>query len=203
MKLFGHPDSGHAYKVRLMLAVAGVAHEYEHVDIFSPRESRSEQFRRHARFGEVPLLLDEGRAYTQSNAILLHLAAKLGDFGAQNAELLQRCHEWLFWEANKIGMCLPQLRADRKFTDSRLADDARSWLLARYTHDVSLLDAHLRASDGFMLGDAPSIADFSLCGYLFHADEAEVTVPGQVSAWLQRIAALPGWQPPYELLAAR
>lgn len=200
MKLFGHPDSGHVYKVRLMLAVAGIPHDYEHIDIFSPRESRPSEFRRHARFGEVPLLVDDGVGYTQSNAILIHLAKRQGAWGAENPRSLQQCCEWLFWEANKIGMCLPQLRADRRFRDSRLEDGTRRWLLARYEHDVGILDDHLSETGAFMLGDEVSIADFSICGYLSYADEAQVLVPDHVAAWLTRISKLPGWQAPYDLL---
>lgn len=200
MKLFGHPESGHAYKVRLMLAVAGIPHDYESIDIFSPRESRPPEFRRHARFGEVPLLLDDGVGYTQSNAILIHLARKTRAWGAQDARLLQQCCEWLFWEANKIGMCLPQLRADKRFEDSRLEDGARRWLLKRYEHDVGLLDERLAETGAFILGDEVGIADFALCGYLSYAEEAEVFVPDHVSGWLTRISDLTGWQAPYDLL---
>lgn len=201
MKLFGHPDSGHAYKVRLMLTIADIAHDYEHVDIFSPRISRSTEFQTNARYGEVPLLLDAGVAHTQSNAILLHLAQKTGRWGAEHGSTLQLCHEWLFWEANKIGMCLPQLRADRLFSDSKLSGGVRDWLLKRYQHDVMLLDDHLRESSHYMLGTEPTVADFSLCGYLFYAEEAAVTVPNHVQAWLERLSELPGWRSPRELLA--
>jgi len=33
MQLFGHPDSGHAYKVKFLLEHAGIPHDYEVVDI--------------------------------------------------------------------------------------------------------------------------------------------------------------------------
>ena len=53
MKLYGHPDSGHAFKVRFFMRAAGIEHEYESVDIFAPLADRPEDFRRHARFGEM------------------------------------------------------------------------------------------------------------------------------------------------------
>lgn len=64
-----------------------------------------------------------------------------------------------------------------------------------------MIDSHLSDGRYFMLGAEPTIADFSLCGYLYFADEAKVTVPSRVSAWLTRLAALPGWQHPYVLMA--
>lgn len=201
MKLFGHPDSGHAYKVRLALSCSSINHEYEVIDIFSPRESRPEEFRQNARYQEVPLLLDDGQAYVQSGAILCYLANKTGKLGAQDPKLFQRTLEWLFWEANKIGLCLPQLRAHELFDDSRLEPAAHSWLSARYRHDVDLMDRELSDGRPWITGDQLTIADFSLCGYLFYADQAKVEVPDQVSGWLGRLTGLPGWQSPYDLLS--
>ncbi len=203
MKLFGHPDSGHAYKVRLMLTVAGIEHDYEQVDIWAPRDQRSEEFRRHARYHEVPLLIDDDEALVQSNAILLHLASRTGRWGAQTLSLQTLCREWLFWEANKIGLCLPQLRVRHRFDANAVNDGALDWLNRRYAHDVGLLENELADGRDWILSDRdPTVADFSLCGYLFFAEEAQVDVPPAVAAWLQRVAGLPGWQHPYDLMAS-
>lgn len=196
LELFGHPDSGHAFKVRFFMDAAGLDYDYTEVDIWSPRESRPARFRQFAAFGEVPLLIDDGRAYTQSNAILVYLAQRLGGWGAEDRERFQRCLQWLMWEANKIGLCLPQLVGDARFPESKLNDGARNWLLARYRHDVGVLEDRFADGRAFITGDSPSIADFSLCGYLYLADEAGLEVPTQVAAWLQRLSALPGWRHP-------
>ena len=199
MKLFGHPDSGHAFKVRFFLEHAAIAHDYERVDIFAPRASRQPEFRDNAPYGEVPLLLEEGRPLAQSNAILLHLAARSG--GGEESTLA-RCREWLFWEANKIGLCLPQLRAFHRVEDHGIEEGARAWLERRYAHDVGVLERAFGDGRRWILGgDGPSVADFSLCGYLVHAEEARVAVPSAVTAWLERLRALPAWRHPYEMLA--
>ena len=203
MKLYGHPDSGHAYKVKLCLEVAGISHDYEEIDIFSERESRPADFRKNSRFHEVPLLIDEGSAYVQSNVILIHIATKYKILGAQNEKTFNRCIEWLFWEANKIGLCLPQLRASRKFKQFQLSEGAQQWLSDRYLHDVNILETELSDRRKFIVGDEPTIADFSLCGYLYFSDEARVEVPQFVREWLARISALNGWRHPYELMAVR
>lgn len=202
MKLFGHPQSGHAFKVRSFLTVAGIEHDYELVDIFLPRDERSAEFRANSRFHQVPMLQDEGRAIVQSDAILMHLARKTGAWGAESPESFSLCTEWLFWEANRIGMCLPQLRASNLFSESRLTSGAHDWLLDRYRQDVQRLDEELADGRPFILGPDPTIADFSLTGYLYFADEAKVDVPANVARWLATIAALLGWRHPYELMAA-
>jgi len=192
--LFGHEDSGHAFKVAAFLNFANIPYTYYWVDIFASRESRPEQFRANARFHEVPLLLDDNRAFTQSGAILLHLATKEQKYGAENEQSLARCREWLMWEANKIGMCLPQLRSRYHFNDESINDGAQEWLLARYQHDVNLLNAELSDGRSWIIpGKHPSIVDFALCGYLLLASEANVEVPEQVTTWLDRLCALPRW----------
>lgn len=201
-KLFGHPDSGHAFKVRFFMCAAGIDHSYEVVDIWQPRELRSAEFQAASRFGEVPVLLDSGIPYVQSNAILLHLVRQARRWGFESAERFALCEQWMIWEANKIGMCLPQLRSYEQFEKNETLLNALPWLKARYDHDVGVLESVL--SDGrpwIIEGEEPSIADFSLCGYLYFADEAKLAVPQRVSAWLTRLSELDGWQHPYELMA--
>lgn len=201
MKLYGHPESGHAFKVKFFLEHAGLEHDYELVDIGLPRERRSAEFQRHARFGEVPALVHDGRSIVQSNAILLHLASHTGAWGAEDDGRFDRVHEWLFWEANRIGMCLPQLRVFRRFEDHGIDEGTRAWLAARCDLDLSIMEGELADGRSWIVpGDAPTVADFSLCGYLVHAAEAEVSPPEGVREWLARLAALPGWRTPYEML---
>lgn len=78
-----------------------------------------------------------------------------------------------------------------------------AWLRGRLDNAFSIVDAHLKFR-AFMVGDEPTIADLSLCGYLFFpvdesAYEVTDTYPS-IHAWLQRIRNLPGWADPYDLL---
>ncbi len=183
-----------------MLAVSGLKHIYQAVDLDQPRAERPEPFRSLAKFGEVPLLLHNEQPYVQSDAILIHLAEHTGKFGAESASRMARVREWLFWEANRLGMCLPNLRYARRFAPDECPPGAIVWLQNRFGVDIARLDAELADGRAFILDDNPTIADFSLCGYLFWADEAQVIVPKNVAAWLQRISRLPGWQAPYAIM---
>ncbi len=55
----------------------------------------------------------------------------------------------------------------------------------------------------FSIANRPTIADFSMSGYLFWPDEIGVNwnkdYPN-IARWLNDIAALPGWVHPYELM---
>jgi glutathione S-transferase len=194
--LFGNRESGHTYKVRLALGLAGIAHRFEEVDILGQaREDRPEPFRSLAKYGEVPLLVHDGQPYVQSNAILLHLAGYTKSFGGESEERLARMREWLFWEANRIGFSLPNLRWHMRFEPAEPA--VLDMLRRRFDADIARLDAEFSDGRAFILGDTPTVADASLCAYLFFADQAQVEVPAHVKGWLGRIAALPGWRHPY------
>ncbi|MES2259016.1 MAG: glutathione S-transferase family protein [Pseudomonadota bacterium] len=203
LKLYGSCESGHTYKVRLLLAVAQLAHDYEEVDLRLPRDARPEPFRTLSRYGEVPLLVQDGQAYVQSNAILLHLAEQLGTYGGETPQRLARVREWLFWEANRIGMSLAHLRYGQKFAPDAYPGTVLPWFRQRFDDDIERLETELADGRAFLLDDQVSIADFSMCGYLYWPEQASVTYPPRVQAWLERISALPGWRHPYRMEGAQ
>src|SRR5689334_10484617 len=57
---YGHPESGHSYKVALALSVLELPYEYRWVDVFAPREARSADFRAASEYGEIPVLVADG-----------------------------------------------------------------------------------------------------------------------------------------------
>ncbi|WP_374581906.1 glutathione S-transferase family protein [Pseudoduganella sp.] len=199
LTLYGSAESGHTYKVRLMLEVAALPYDYQEIDLRLERAARPEPFRSLARYGEVPLLVHDGQPYVQSNAILLHLAQHTQAFGAETPQRLARSREWLFWEANRIGTSLPHLRFGQRFDPQGYPPGVLEWMRARFTADIARLDDELADGRAFLLGDAPSVADFALCGYMFWPEQASVSYPPHVAAWLERIRSLPGWRHPYDM----
>lgn len=199
LTLYGSAESGHTYKVRLALEVSGLPYAYQEIDLRLPREARPEPFRSLSRYGEVPLLLHDGRPYVQSNAILLHLAGHAGILGGETAQRLAQCREWLFWEANRIGTSLPHLRYGQRFDPQGYPPGVLDWMRARFADDIARLEQELSDGRAFLLDDAASIADCAICGYMFWPEQAGVAYPPRVSAWLERIRALPGWRHPYDM----
>jgi glutathione S-transferase len=197
--LYGSAESGHTFKVRLTLEVAALPYEYEEVDLRLDREARPEPFRTLAKYGEVPLLVHKGQPYVQSNAILLFLAQHMQAFGGETPDRLARCREWLFWEANRIGTSLPHLRYGQRFAPQNYPPGVLDWMRTRFDADIACLDEELSDGRHFLLGDTPTIADFSTCGYMFWPEQAHVGYPPHVNAWLSRIRALPGWRHPYDM----
>lgn len=201
--LFGNCESGHSYKVKLAMEVAGILHHYQEIDLRLERPDRPEPFRSLAKYGEVPLLVHDGQAYVQSNAILLHLAEHLKAYGGETPQRLERVREWLFWEANRIGFSMAHLRYGQKFDPVAYAGTVLPWFRNRFDADMVRLDEELADGRLFLLDDDVSMADFSLCGYLYWPEQASVSYPPRVQAWLYRIAALPGWRHPYRMESAQ
>ena len=200
--LYSNRESGHSYKVALALALMGVPFEQRAVDLNVPRSDRPDDFQRAALFGEVPVLVDaDGLAVCQSNVILDHLARRYGKLDGPTPAAQTRVREWLGWEANRLAMSFPHLRYARRF--ARVDPALEVWWLERLQMDFYRLDAALRTSD-FLVGPAPTIADISCCGYLFWADQAQIDLAPwpAILGWLDRLRSQPGWQAPYDLLAA-
>jgi glutathione S-transferase len=201
--LYCHRESGHSYKVALALTLMNVDFEQRAVDLNLPRDERPDAFRRASLFGEVPALVDEdGLAITQSNAILDHVARRYGKLDGTTPATQTRVREWLAWEANRIAMSLPHLRFSRRFTPA--GDVLEAYWTERMKADLARLDRAFGES-AFLVGDAPTIADISCCGYLFWADQADVDLAPwpAVVAWLGRIRSLPRFKAPYDLLDDR
>jgi glutathione S-transferase len=194
--LYGHFESGHSYKVALALTVLGLPYEYREVEVFAPRAERRADWQAVSRFGEIPVLVTGGEPLVQSDAILLHLARTTGQLGG---ERIDRATEWLFWEANRIGLSLPNYRLYRKWEEGD--PGLKTWLRGRLETDMSHLDQAL-SDQAFLMGEAFSVADAACCGYMFFFDQVGLDIAAwpHVAAWLDRIRALPGWKHPYDLL---
>jgi len=197
--LYCFAQSGNAYKAALMLALAGADWAPRWVDYFNG-ETRSAAFRAINVTGEVPVLEHRGTHVAQSAVILDYLAETLRQFGARDAAERREILRWLFWDNHKLTSYTATYRFMRAFArnvDPAVADEFR----ARAESAWKILNAHL-ADRRFVIGERLTIADLSLCGYLYFADEIGVDW-GEYPAihdWLERIAAQPNWAHPYALM---
>jgi glutathione S-transferase len=64
-----------------------------------------------------------------------------------------------------------------------------------------IVEKHL-ARHPFMVGGEPTVADFSLAGYVYYSEETGIDRQAfpNINAWADRIKALPGWKHPHELM---
>ena len=197
MKLYGFGESGNAYKVALMLELTGTKWELEFVPFFTGG-ARTPEFRALNPMGEVPVLVDGDLVLTQSGVMLDHLASVTGQFGGPRAEILR----WLLWDNHKLSAQIGSCRFLMNFlSEEKRPAGVIPFLQGRLKAAYQVLEGELSRRD-WLVGDAPSIADLSCCGYLyypepygFHREDWPA-----IGAWLDRIAALPGWRHPYDLM---
>jgi len=201
-RLHYFPESGNSYKLALMLQLCGQGFEPVWTD-FGAGVTRTEAWRATVNeMGEIPVLEDDGRRLTQTAPILLRLAERYGRFGANTEDERFELLRWLFWDNQKLSGYMATYRYLRAFTPAP-DPHALAFLQRRLEDFLRILDGHV-GDRSFILGARPTIADISMCAYLSYPpresgyDLAE-THPA-IAAWLARIAALPGWRAPYDLL---
>ena len=195
LHLYGHPDSGHACKVALALSLASLAHRTTCIDIWAAPETRPADFLAVSPFAEVPVLVIDGTPVFQSGAILMELAQRFAVLGGDSSEGLRRGREILMWEANRIGLCLPQLKEARRPGSGGLAADVVAWLTARFEVDRRNFD-RLLGEAPFLHGAAPGIGDCAVWGYAQWLEEAGVAPSDRMRRWSEAMRALPGMKAP-------
>ncbi len=192
-------QSGNAYKAALMLALSGADWAPRFVDYFGG-ETRSAAYREKNVMGEVPMLEHRGTLLTQSGVILEYLAKTLHRFAPGDAAERREVLRWILFDNHKLTSYTATYRFLRTFDKS--ADPAvLTFLRGRAESAWGVLNAHLAART-YIVGERLTIADMSLCGYLFFDEEIGVdwqTYP-HLDDWLTRLRSTPGWRHPYDLM---
>jgi glutathione S-transferase len=181
-----------------MLELCGFDWKPITVDFFGG-QTRTPEYRRDVNeMGEVPVMVDGALTLSQSGVILDYLAEKSGKFGGTSPQERREILRWMLFDNHKFTSYIATLRymiTLMKMPESPVTE----FLRGRINGSMKILDGHL-ASRKFLLGDRPSIADFSMAGYLFYEGELPFEVSPNVVAWTERIRALPRWKHPYELM---
>jgi glutathione S-transferase len=199
-KLYCFGESGNAYKPALMLQCCGLEWTPVFVDFFNG-ETRTDAYRQDVNImGEVPVLMHNGKTLTQSGVILDYLAEVTRKFGFKSEDERREIMRWMLFDNHKLTSSVATLRflvTLSKKPESEITE----WLRNRALGALKILNAHL-ADKSFVLGKRTTIADFSLCGYLYYGEELPFDLEQftHVMNWLDRIKALPGWKHPYDLM---
>jgi len=204
-RLHYFPESGNSYKLALMLTLCGQGFDPIWTD-FAGGVTRTTQWRESVNaMGEIPVLEESGLRLTQTAPILLRLAERYGRYRGDTDDERFEVLRWLFWDNHKLTGYMATYRFQRAFTPSP-DPQVLAFLRKRLDDFLGILEQHLRHQP-FAVGERPTVADLSMIGYLvFPKDESGYDLAEShpaVHAWLDRIAALPGWRPPYDLLPGK
>lgn len=196
-------QSGPCFKVAFLLCALGQPYKTVFVD-FMQGATRDQAWRDQANvMGEVPVLEDGSRRLTQSGAILTYLATKHGAYAGNTPDEQQEILRWLLFDNHKFTSYFASYRFAKAFGPTKPDPAVMAWLKAKIDNAYKIVDKHL-ASSPFIVGSTPTIADFSLCGYLFYpVEESGYDMQSRfpnLAAWLGRVKLIPGWASPYDIL---
>ncbi|HEX5611644.1 MAG TPA: glutathione S-transferase [Burkholderiales bacterium] len=197
--LYCFAQSGNSYKAALALQLAGADWTPRLVDFFNG-ETRTPEYRAKNEMGEAPVLEHRGRLLSQSGVILDYLAEQLGRFGAKNADERREILRWILWDNHKLTSYIATLRFLVNFQQTG-ETPVTEFLRARVKTNLGILEKHL-AGQPYAVGGKLTIADLSMCGYLYWPEEFGVDwndYPA-IARWLERIRAEPRWVHPYQLM---
>lgn len=201
IQLYCFGESGNAYKAALALQLSGLEWEPVYVDFFNG-ETRQERYLNEINeMGEVPVLVDGDIRLSQSGAIQAWVTEKSGRFGGAPDERYDVLR-WVLWDNHKLSSQAGMTRFLMNFLPpEKRPEPVIAFMQGRLKSAYRVLDGHLTGRD-WIVGDGPTNADLSCCGYLFYPepfgfDRADWP---NIDRWLTNIEGLDGWKHPYELM---
>ncbi len=188
LQIFGDSRSGNCLKVRWTATHLGVDFDWTEIDVLSGA-TRTEDFLKLNPSGQVPaVILPDGRALSQSNAIIVYLAG-LADSALLPTDLYERAkvNEWLFWEQYSHEPTIAVRRFQKAFLN-KPDDEIDPQLLAKGRRALGQMEMALAASD-YLVGDALTVADIALVAYTRVAHEGgfDLAEFANVRAWVARV----------------
>jgi len=188
IKVYGDILSGNCYKIKLLLHMLDIQHDWIHVDIMNA-ETHTDEFKAINPNAKIPaLVLEDGQCLWESNAILNYLAegsAFLPSKKFARSQVLQ----WQFFEQYshepyvavarylKLYLNLPQERLDEFEQKKQGAYKA-----------LSVMEKHL-LKHSYFAADMFTIADISLYAYTHVAADGDIDLSQYpaINEWMQRI----------------
>lgn len=201
-KLYCIGASGNSYKVALYLNCAGLDWMPVGIDFAGGVQRDADWRGEHNVMGEVPVLEVAGKRTSQSGAILSWLAETTGHFAPAEQERYEALR-WVLFDNHKFTNNYAIHRFQKSFMPEPAHPAVLAFMRGRAESSFSIVEKHLEGR-AFMLGERPTIVDFSLAGYIYYPPEETgfdiaKDYPA-IDAWRNRLAATKGWKPPYEMM---
>jgi glutathione S-transferase len=199
-QLYCFAESGNSYKAALMLELCKLDWQPIWVDFFNGQTRKPEYRAEVNEMGEAPVLIHRTKKISQSGVILDYLAGETRKFGPANEDERREILRWMFFDNHKFTSYIATLRFMISLAKTG-ETPVTEFLRQRFTNSLKIVDGHL-AEQPFLIGSHATIADFSLCGYMFYGQEIPLPLESytHVLNWLDRIRSLPGWKHPYDLM---
>jgi len=204
IKLHCFGESGNSYKAALPLALSGLDWEAVKVDFFNGGTKTPDYLGMNL-MGEAPVMVDGDTVLSQSGVIQMYITEKTGKFGGETPEEKRDVMRWMFFDNHKMS----SQAGTQRFLMNFLPEDKRpqeviGFLGGRLRGAFKVLENGLEGRD-WLVGNGPTNADFSNCGYLFYPEPFgfERKDWPNIDRWLSNIEGLDGWKHPYDLMPGR
>lgn len=194
MVVYGDIQSGNCLKVKLLLSLLDIEHEWRVVDVVA-KETQTKEFLALSPKGKIPIVvLDDGKVLSESNAILGYFAEQ-SDLLPHDRFEKAKVYEWLFFEQYSHEPYIAVARFINKYLGMPREREAEYESLQAGGHSaLAIMEKQLNETS-FLVGSQLSIADLSLYAYTHVAHEGgfDLSQYPAVLGWIERIQALPNY----------
>jgi glutathione S-transferase len=203
-QLYCFAQSGNAYRAALMLNLIGADWEPVWIDFFGEGVQRKEPYRTEINeMGEVPVLVHGKKKYTQSAVILTYLSDLTGKLKPEGEDEKLEALRWMIFDNQKVNGFLGPYRFLKNFVPKAPDPAVMAFMKGRIDGALAIVNKRLTGRK-FLVAERPTIADVSMTGYFYYpAEEFGFDIAAEhpaIAAWMERMAALPGWKHPYDLM---
>lgn len=152
--------------------------------------------------GKLPVLETGDGTLWESTAIMCRLARVAGSDLWPSDDRQANVVRWLAWDAFEFMRHPGQLYFEHVIRPMFGAGEADAEKVAAaiegFRRTGAILDGHLAERD-WLVGDAPTIADFGIGAVFAYADAARIPLDGfpAIAAWVDRLDGLRGWRDPF------
>jgi len=188
LTVYGDNRSGNCLKVKWLLDWLRRDYRWIETDV-TTGVTRSPQFLALNPAGQTPtIVLEDGRALAQSNAILVHMGEGTALIPADPFDRA-KMFEWLFWEQYSHEPYIAVVRFKRAIA-GQSKDEIEPRLMERGHAALARMEAGLEGRD-WLAGEAVSLADLALVAYTRVAHEGgfEMDDYPNVRGWVMRTEA--------------
>jgi glutathione S-transferase len=200
MKLHTMSASPNSRRVEATAAYLGLPLEIVTVDL-TKGEQHNPEFEAMNPNGMIPCLVDGDFVLWESSAIMIYLAGKKPEAGLlpNNPQSNADVFRWMFWANSHFAQACGMMTYERLFKAVLQGQPADPAVVAdgetRFKRFGKVLNDHL-AKGQWVVGDSPTLADFSLASFMTYADKAQFPYQefASIKSWLARLDALPAWK---------
>jgi glutathione S-transferase len=200
MKLYHFPISPNSRRVVAVLHHLHLDCDIEVLDI-SKGEQMQADFLKLNPNHMIPTLVDGDFVLWESNAIMQYLCSKAPNnaLWSANPRVQADINRWLFWQAAHFGSACSVMIFERVIKKLFMSAEADLQEIAkgeeRFHRFAQVLELHLKGRE-WMVGDAVTLADFSVGSFLDLAEMAQypMTPYTEIPRWYSNVQQLPAWK---------